>query len=68
MFDANYKTISALLVLCLGIQVSSSIINVRTTSAMDGIPSVESIGEHLNIEQCSGTEGQELATWQCPTC
>ncbi|KAH9452410.1 hypothetical protein Pst134EB_016364 [Puccinia striiformis f. sp. tritici] len=35
---------------------------------MDGIPSVESIGEHLNIEQCSGTEGQELATWQCPTC
>ncbi|KAI7949888.1 hypothetical protein MJO28_008709 [Puccinia striiformis f. sp. tritici] len=63
MFNANYKTISALIVLCLGVQVTTSIVNdVHTISPVDDLPSTTPITDRLKTEQSYRQH------WRCPNC
>ncbi|KAH9463155.1 hypothetical protein Pst134EA_015238 [Puccinia striiformis f. sp. tritici] len=63
MCNANYKTISALIVLCLGVQVTSSMINdIHTASPLDDLPSMAPITDRLQTEQSFREH------YRCPSC
>ncbi|KAH9454520.1 hypothetical protein MJO28_007507 [Puccinia striiformis f. sp. tritici] len=56
MLKANYKTISALIVLCLGVQVNSSLIGARTGSSVDNLPAVDGLTSAAPITERLKTE------------